>query len=307
MRPFLIKFSLAALILSLFVSLASAQEGVLLAFTERANFRDGPSPEWVILGTYNPGTPIMLDGQAYQGTWVRGIVPDGNVGWVVVGALGISPEEASAQLPTVWVDDPFTLAAPAGFIAQPAEAEAESTTEPDAEATDFAPVGQVVNLGSVDEDAYDVLPGEVIHATNNLPFYPWGGDDGRINYGNFFGGLALYCINGDGNPADSYRGGGMQVLGTDGSLLLFVPSGTILAGWEQMQSGGADVLIGEGAGVSLYVTAGGAFRANSFEPDGKPISFDFPGCRLVPKVTNDNCQPGWDRDRFGNCVHANFD
>jgi hypothetical protein len=311
MRNFIIKLTLLMTLAALFAGAASAQEGLQTAFAKRANFRDGPSPEWVIVGTYNAGTPIVLDGQAYEGTWVRGIVPDGTVGWVIVTALGMTQFEATAQLPTVWVDDPFVLAPPAGgggVTAAVAEPTAEVTVLPEAteEAKGFAPVGEVASVGSLPESAFDVLPGEFIHDTNGMPFHPWGNDDGRINLGEFFGGLALYCVDGNGTPSDSYRGGGMQVLGTDGSLLLYVPSGTILAGWQQMQSSGQDVQIGAGAGVSLTVTAPGAFRADAVEPNGKPVSFSFPGCRLVPKATSDNCPPSWDRDSFGNCVHRNL-
>jgi uncharacterized protein YraI len=118
MRKLILTVTLLALLI-VFASAASAQDGLSEVFTERANFRDGPSPEWVIVGTYNAGTPINLDGQAYGGTWVRGIVPDGTVGWVIVTALDLSPEAAIAQLPTVWVDDPFTLAAPGSTLKPP--------------------------------------------------------------------------------------------------------------------------------------------------------------------------------------------
>lgn len=309
----LTKYVILGLALLLLVSGAAAQDGGLLtAFGERANFRDGPSPEWVILGTYNAGTPIRLDGQAYGGTWVRGIVPDGTVGWVIGSAVGLAPETALAQLPTTWVDDPFTLAAPtgAGVVQAAVTAEAEATVEAEsteeAEAVAFAPVGSVANLAPLDEDDFDVLPGEVIDDTNGQPFFPWNGDDGRINNRDFFAGLAVYCVGENGAPSDSYRGGGMQILGTDGHLILYVPSGVVLAGWQASTRGGQDVLLGEGAGVSLYATAGGTFRAHTFESDGKPISFDFTGCRLVPKATSDNCPPSWDRDNYGNCVNRNL-
>ena len=91
-----------------------AQSGDMMAeFTSRSNMRAGGGVEWRVVGTYDPGTPIRLDGMAFDGAWVRGIVPDGTVGWVLTDSLNISLEQA-AGLRGIWIDEPFTLAAPAG-------------------------------------------------------------------------------------------------------------------------------------------------------------------------------------------------
>ncbi len=93
---------------------AAAQDGGLLtSIVNDAKFRDGPGTEWRWLGTVRAGTPIALDGRAPGGGWVRGIVPDGNVGWVIASAVAASADQINA-LPGVWVDVPFTLPAPAG-------------------------------------------------------------------------------------------------------------------------------------------------------------------------------------------------
>ncbi len=89
----------------------------------RTNVRAGGGVEWRILGTYDAGTPIRLDGQAFEGTWVRGIVPDGTVGWVLTDSLNISREQA-VGLRAIWVDEPFGLSAPGGGPA-PASAPAQ--------------------------------------------------------------------------------------------------------------------------------------------------------------------------------------
>jgi uncharacterized protein YraI len=106
---------LMTVLLTLFFSAVTfAQNADLLAqLTSRTNMRAGGGTEWRIIGTYDAGTPIRLDGQAFEGSWVRGIVPDGTVGWVVLESLNISREQA-AGLRSIWVDAPFTLSAPAG-------------------------------------------------------------------------------------------------------------------------------------------------------------------------------------------------
>lgn len=109
-----------------------AQSGDMMAeFTSRSNMRAGGGVEWRVVGTYDPGTPIRLDGMAFDGAWVRGIVPDGTVGWVLTDSLNISLEQA-AGLRGIWIDEPFTLSAPAGGPAP--QAAAPAAEAPPAEA-----------------------------------------------------------------------------------------------------------------------------------------------------------------------------
>jgi hypothetical protein len=108
-----------------------AQSGLQTTIVERARLRSGPGQDWNIIGVADPGTPINVDGQAPGGGWVRGIVPNGTVGWVVDTAIG-APADQIAALPRVWVDVPFTLSAPGG--AAPASAgEAPPAEAPPAE------------------------------------------------------------------------------------------------------------------------------------------------------------------------------
>lgn len=129
MRQFFM-LALAALLISLSGSTfaAPAPQGADLTTTlsTRSNLRAGPGVEWRIMGTYDAGTPIRLDGQAFLGGWVRGIVPDGTVGWAIISAVSISQDEA-AGLREIWVEEPFTLPAPAG--AGPAPAAPPSASE----------------------------------------------------------------------------------------------------------------------------------------------------------------------------------
>jgi uncharacterized protein YraI len=106
---------LITILLTVMISAVSfAQSSDMMAqFASRSNMRAGGGVEWRVIGTYDAGTPIRLDGQAFGGSWVRGIVPDGTVGWVVIESLNISREQA-AGLRSIWVDEPFSLPAPGG-------------------------------------------------------------------------------------------------------------------------------------------------------------------------------------------------
>lgn len=112
------------LIFALVSGAVSAQDvsDLSATLTSRTNLRAGPGVAWTILGTYDPGTPIRLDGRAPGGSWARGILPDGKIGWVLEGGLSLSPEQV-ATLRSVWTEDPFNLSAPQGGPAPSAPAE----------------------------------------------------------------------------------------------------------------------------------------------------------------------------------------
>ncbi|MBC8099193.1 MAG: SH3 domain-containing protein, partial [Armatimonadetes bacterium] len=103
------------IILSTFLALTvnvSAQVADLQTSNNIAvNVRSGPGVEWRLLGYANPGTTIRLDGQAFGGSWVRGITSTGLTGWMLAEYLSISAEQA-ASLRGIWVEEPFTLSAP---------------------------------------------------------------------------------------------------------------------------------------------------------------------------------------------------
>lgn len=95
-----------------------AQGGLQTTVAQTARLRAGPGTEWRLLGTATAGTPITLDGRDPTGTWARGIVPDGTIGWVIGTSLTATPDQIAA-LPSIWVDTPFSLAAPTGGSAPP--------------------------------------------------------------------------------------------------------------------------------------------------------------------------------------------
>lgn len=119
-------------LLALTFSAVSAQ-GVKTSAQTVANIRSGPGTEWRIVGTAQPGTTILLDGQAFGGSWVRGITSTGITGWIFTQNLTIDAGQAGA-LPAVYVETPFTLGAPAqegpigGAPAAPAGGSTTGTT-----------------------------------------------------------------------------------------------------------------------------------------------------------------------------------
>lgn len=101
---------LAALLLALVLPI-SAQDGLKTSTTTIVNVRSGPGTEWRIVGSAPSGTTVLLDGQAFSGSWVRGITSQGFIGWMLASNLALDPA-AAAALPPRLLDDPFTLSAP---------------------------------------------------------------------------------------------------------------------------------------------------------------------------------------------------
>lgn len=86
--------------------------GLTTTTTDRVNIRSGPGTDWRIITTVNAGTSITLDGQALGGSWVRGITSGGTIGWLAASLVSASPDQIGG-LRSIWVDEPFTLSAPA--------------------------------------------------------------------------------------------------------------------------------------------------------------------------------------------------
>ncbi len=107
------RFALVFVVVCLFSVIVQAQDTILLTSTvTQANIRTGPGTEWRILGTVDQGVSVLLDGRAYEGTWVRGITSDGVVGWLYAENIAAGQPQIDA-LRLIWVDEAFNLAAPA--------------------------------------------------------------------------------------------------------------------------------------------------------------------------------------------------
>ncbi|HEX2622216.1 MAG TPA: SH3 domain-containing protein, partial [Phototrophicaceae bacterium] len=164
----LILFALFALTLTFS---SSAQLADLQSSTRTAvNLRAGPGVEWRLVGVANPGTTIRLDGQAYGGSWVRGITSTGIVGWMLTDYLNLAPDQA-ASLRQIWVEEPFNLTAPAQVDGDIGPGSASFT------------VNTVVNLRSGPGTQWrlvgDVNPGEAFNV------------DGRSYGGNWVRGINI--------------------------------------------------------------------------------------------------------------------
>jgi hypothetical protein len=128
---------LTILALTLISSAALAQASLDTTTTAGVRLRTGPGTEYRIVTDLAAGTAVRLDGRAPGGGWVRGIAQGGQIGWMVDTALAASPDQIAA-LPSVWIDDPFTLPAP-GVAAPPADAAPADAAPADAAPADTAP------------------------------------------------------------------------------------------------------------------------------------------------------------------------
>jgi uncharacterized protein YraI len=87
---------------------ANVTGGVEFTVTASVNIRNGPGTSYRRIGGANAGTTLRADGRNSSGSWVRGITPDGTIGWVSAGFLS----GAVLSLPVVDVNSPFGLSAP---------------------------------------------------------------------------------------------------------------------------------------------------------------------------------------------------
>jgi uncharacterized protein YraI len=113
MRFRLALFSLFSIFLLSLTFISSAQLGDLQTSARVAiNLRAGPGTDWRLVGVANAGTTIRLDGQAFGGSWVRGITSTGVTGWMFSEFLNLAPGQGGS-LRQIWVEEPFNLSAPA--------------------------------------------------------------------------------------------------------------------------------------------------------------------------------------------------
>ncbi len=109
----------------------------------------------------------------------------------------------------------------------------------------------------------------------------------------YFGGEALYCVDGNYEPTTNYGemvSGGFRVLDMSGQELLFVPYTDVAAAVSESQATGTDVQVASGEGsygpVALYAYSDAAY------PDD--VTFTFTGSNEWGKsetLTFTNCFP----------------
>jgi uncharacterized protein YraI len=121
-----------------------AQEGLIASVTGDVSLRVGAGTQWRRVAILPVGTTVALDGRNDDGTWVRGITQNGQVGWMASQFLSISPDQA-LSLPTMAREAPITVSAPPGGSA-PAVAGNPAPVTSRASLSSFSYGGHVANL-----------------------------------------------------------------------------------------------------------------------------------------------------------------
>ena len=114
----------ALLVVLIFSTVISqAQQGLTVTIGVDLAMRVGPSTEWNRVTVIPAGTAFTLEGRTGDLTWVRGVIPSGQQGWISAEFVPTGFDQIAA-LPIVDRTDPFSLAG------APSEAPAETATEP---------------------------------------------------------------------------------------------------------------------------------------------------------------------------------
>ena len=176
-------------IVCLFSVIVQAQDTTLLtSTTTQANMRTGPGTEWRILGTVNPGISVLLDGRAYEGTWVRGITSDGVVGWLYAENVAAGQPQIDT-LRLIWVDEPFNLAAPAAGSAPPPDNQPVAESAPSSTGGIRSTATARVNMRAGPHGDYNIVSalanGETINIDGRSANSEWVrgiGQNGRMGW-----------------------------------------------------------------------------------------------------------------------------
>ncbi len=137
------------LVVVCWMSMAFAQDqGIPTQTNTTSRFRTGPSSEWRVQATLAPNTPLNVDGRdGTNNAWVRGITPDGMVGWIASSNTTLSTDQLNS-LAIKTVESPFSVSAPAGGA--PATTSNSTTTT----TTTTAVVAPVQSLAPMSGFAY---------------------------------------------------------------------------------------------------------------------------------------------------------
>lgn len=109
LRMFVLLTLLCVLVIEAF-----AQGGMIATTTSNAQLRVGAGTQWRRVVVMPAGTSIALAGRNDDGTWVRGITQNGQVGWVATSTLNVGSQDVVSQLPVMARLAPVTLSAPGG-------------------------------------------------------------------------------------------------------------------------------------------------------------------------------------------------
>lgn len=102
-------------------ALILAQSGLIATVQSTVTLRVGAGTDWRRVASLSAGTTLALDGRSGDGTWVRGITQNGQIGWLVTESLNIGLDQAMS-LPVIDREAPITVSAPPGGSAPVADA-----------------------------------------------------------------------------------------------------------------------------------------------------------------------------------------
>ncbi|MDQ7028217.1 MAG: SH3 domain-containing protein [Anaerolineae bacterium] len=129
---------------------APIEGGTIATATATVNIRSGPSTQYRILGLLRAGAQFNIDGRDSSVGWVRGISPNGTVGWVSAAYINLNYTQV-AGLPFVNISSPFGLGTPAGSSATTATTDSAAPAAPVVSTTPITGFGYGGHVRGLDE------------------------------------------------------------------------------------------------------------------------------------------------------------
>ena len=132
---------LALFLLSSF--LVTAQVGVVARVERDLTMRVGAGTQWRQIAVMPVGTNVALDGRNDDGSWVRGIDQNSNIGWMFSQYLSVNADQVNA-LPIFAREAPITVPVPPpGDVQQPAPAAEQAAPQAQQSVPSALPAGGV--------------------------------------------------------------------------------------------------------------------------------------------------------------------
>jgi uncharacterized protein YraI len=211
-------FSLIIACLLIGVLAISAQDDLTVTITQNAVMRQGPSADSSQVVILRAGTIIRLDGRFENGNWVRGITPDGFIGWISSGTTNITLDQLTGMR-RVTPNMSFILSPPSGNA--PAPAPGASSGGGQVVGGTPATSASRLNMRSGPGTSYRRVDGLDLGATINLDGRDASGGRVRgINSNGSVGWVSSAYLNIDANALNA-----LPVVGVDTPFSLAAPGG----------------------------------------------------------------------------------
>jgi hypothetical protein len=110
-------------------------------------------------------------------------------------------------------------------------------------------------------------------------------DDGRINkvpWVNSWGAVAVYCVDGSGQPGGTFAGGGIKILNSGGRQVFFAPAATVNAAIARANQRNAPAIVRTQSVYTVTALPGSYLKLTS-RPDaeGKTFLGEWKDCAAV--------------------------